>query len=111
MIKTVLTIIVILFAVLGLSEFLHSLRLACFSLGPKRKTATVIVLDEDRAVEQLSYVISQSCWFGPQYSECIIAVTDSLSEETLRDCREYTKTSNVILVPNEYISNVINAVF
>lgn len=110
MIKIILLVITIALAALGLTEFMYGMRASVWA--PKcSDCATVLLLKENDAINQLEYAIFKSRWFGSRYSSCIIALTDQISEETLKNCRELTEDTEVVLVPTKYFENVINAVF
>ena len=110
MIKIILIVITIALAALGLTEFMYGMRAG--AMAPEcSECATVLFLDEKEAVSQLEYAIFKARWFGSRYSSCIIALTDRISEETLKICRELTEDTEVVLVPVKYFENVINAVF
>ncbi|HCH28322.1 MAG TPA: hypothetical protein DEW35_02320 [Ruminococcaceae bacterium] len=110
MIKIILIVITIALAALGLTEFMYGLR-ACARAPECSDCATVLVLKDNEAEIQLEYAIFKSRWFGSRYSSCIIALTDRLSEETLKNCRALTEDTEVVLVPARYFENVINSLF
>ena len=110
MIKIILLVITIALAALGLTEFVYGMRICSWS--PKcSNAATVLLLKEDDAISQLECAIFKARWFGNRYSTCIIALTDELSESTLKQCALLTEDTEVVLVPVKYFKNVINAIF
>ncbi|MBO4467802.1 MAG: hypothetical protein J5766_00740 [Clostridia bacterium] len=109
MIKIILLVITIALASLGLTEFMYGMRICAWA--PKcSDSATVLLLRENDALNQLECAIFKARWFGSRYSSCIIALTDGISEETLKKCYALTEDTEVVLVPIKYFENVINAV-
>ncbi len=111
MIKAILFIMVFMLSALGLTEFIYSLKLSTLYKLDNDNIATVILLDEKTAVEQIKYAMFQFRWFGNRFSKRIIAVTDNLSDGTYEECRRLTADTEIVLVPNEFLPNVINSVF
>lgn len=111
MIKTILAVMLLIFAILGITEFIHNLKLSFLSKGLIKRNAIVVVLKEKSALEQLSFTYSQFRWHGPDYGDIIVGLTDNLSEDTINLCEEYAYKRRIALVPKEYLSNVVNSVF
>ncbi len=109
MIKTVLIIFLVIFAILGFAEFLHSINLRLFSV--KNPGGILVVLKEASAFEQLQFAYSQMCWYGSMYGDVIIAVIDDLSAETLEKCNNYARGRRIVLIPRECIENCVQNVF
>lgn len=109
MVKIILLLLVIGLASLGLTEFMYGLRAS--SMFPKADNVfSVVVLCEESATEQLDYLMFNRRWFGNSQTALTVAVTDNLSDETLKRCYEKTKDTDVVLVPCEYLKNVMNSV-
>lgn len=79
--KIVLMILCIVFAVFGLSEFLHIVKL--FFIFPKRKLWAHIVvnLQNETAEKQILYVCEQYKWHGKSFADFIVFNANSLNEE------------------------------
>lgn len=79
--KIVLMLLCIVFAVFGLSEFLHIVRL--FFIFPKRKLWAHIVvnLQNETAQKQILYVCEQYKWHGKSFADFIVFNGSALSEE------------------------------
>lgn len=107
---TILLIILTVFAVLGLTEFIHSFAYSLIYIE-NINTAMVVVLKEETALEQLKATNFEHKWFGNVYGRKIIAVYDKISEKELNSCKEYVLDKDIILVPIENFKNVIDAVF
>ncbi len=100
-----------LFCILGITEFIHGLKLKLLAVERSQNNANLIVLNDDTALGQLSFAYSQMRWSGNDFCNVIIAVTDNLSKETLELCRAYSKKRRIVLIPSEYLKNVLNCVF
>ncbi|MCQ2455545.1 MAG: hypothetical protein MJ090_05350 [Clostridia bacterium] len=107
---TILLIILFVFAIIGLTEFIHSLAYSLIS-SQLDKTAVVIKLCEKTATEQLQAVLFEHNWFGSSYAKRVIAVFDDLSQETLDLCNDLARETDIIIVPTESVKNVIKSVF
>ena len=86
------------FALLGVAELFHGIRL--YYLSPKKhaKTFSVIFLDYGHAEQQIKYSVEQLLWLGKSYADKIVAVIGSdLDGENLSACRETAKSHGVIL--------------
>ncbi len=107
---TILAVILSVFAIIGLTEFLHSLTVSFLS-ADECNSAMVIPICEETAVLRLKSVDFEHKWHGDKYADKIIAVYSELSPETLEICRKLTDNSNIILVPEECTSNVLDCIF
>ncbi|MBE6787679.1 MAG: hypothetical protein E7537_04965 [Ruminococcaceae bacterium] len=87
--KTVLIVMCFIFAVFGISEFLHAVKL--YFAFPKRKLWAHIVvnLQNDTAEKQISFVCEQYLWHGADYADFIVFNGNNLCEET------YERANNV----------------
>ncbi|MCQ2441241.1 MAG: hypothetical protein MJ076_05045 [Clostridia bacterium] len=97
MVKAVLIIITILFAVSGLCEFIHSLRLFFILPEKDRKSLCIIKLEPQKAVQQVKFVLEQSNWLGSLYAERIVAVCDGIDGAELEICRKMVEESEIML--------------
>ena len=97
MIKDILLVILFIFGISGLCEFIHSVRL--FFIMPKRKcnSSFMISLDKGYAVSELKFIIEQSRWLGDLYASRIFAFTDDIDGEELELCKIEAENSDVIL--------------
>ena len=108
---TILMVILSVFAILGITEFIHNLVFRVFSVEGDNNTASLVVLKEETAIEQMKLALFEYKWYGVSRTGKIIAVYDNLSFETLEIIKDFTRENDVILVPVEYVKNAINAVF
>ena len=95
-IKTILTVIGFILAVIGLCELIHATRLTFLSPKIKKKSISVIWLKPDSAMEQIGFAAEQLCWQGNDYADYTLAVTDLLTEEELDGCRPTANGRNII---------------
>lgn len=110
MIKAFLLVVLFVFAILGLTNFIYSVKMKILSPKKKADTYTVIFLERGMAAEQISYAVSQHIWFGEEFSKYIIACGDGLEEEEKEQCRKFTENYNVIFCSNCGFSSVLEAV-
>lgn len=108
---TILIVILSVFAILGITEFIHNLAFRMFSVDGSNNTASLIVLKEETAIDQMKLALFEYKWYGTSRVGKIIAVYDNLSFETLEIIKDFAREKDIILVPTEYVKNVINAVF
>lgn len=85
--KTVLILVCIVFAVFGLGEFLHILKL--FAIFPHRKlwAHLVVNLQNETAEKQTLYVCEQYIWHGENFADFIVLNADNLSRENYERCK------------------------
>ena len=84
--KVLLFVIVLVFSVLGLCEFLHLLK--CVLIFPKRqmKSTLVVMLKEETAIRQIIFAGEQYRWLGTKLAERVIVVAENISYDTLAEC-------------------------
>ena len=106
MIKAFLVTIGIIFAMAGLCELIYILRLLIASPKGIRNNYTVLMLRESFAEAQLRFCAAQLKWLGGSFAQTVIAVTDGISKEKLR---EYSAvfTDGFVFCPSEALGNVI----
>ncbi len=106
MVKTILLIVLLLFAVSGICEFIYMLRmLLCFP-GKKFDNYILVNLKSKYAVKQLNFLWQKIRWHGDTYAVGIIATTDSLDISEIFQCSKYAKNKEIILCKSEEISNI-----
>lgn len=89
--KTVVFLILIVFAVFGLSEFLHTVKL--FIIFPKRRLYShlVVNLQNSTAEKQIQYVCEQYVWHGASFADFIVPCAQNLDDNTRERCRQIAK--------------------
>lgn len=86
-IKYIAMAVVLLLAVLGLSELMHGINLRITAPRRRAVTYSVVFLTDEDAEQQLSFAVEQQRWLGRAYSDYIIAVNNGLSEKSDKACR------------------------
>ncbi|MBP3706341.1 MAG: hypothetical protein J6J13_03715 [Clostridia bacterium] len=109
MIKGALIVILILLSISGICDIVHTIRMWIFA--PKRpyNNICVIFLRENQANSQLRFIREQYRWYGNDFAEHIIAVTDDLSEEENNQCKNQFDNSEIIFSTNKAIPNIMRS--
>lgn len=86
--KTLFCVVILFFAVFGLSEFLHILKLHL--IFPKRKMCShlVINLQNNTAEQQLLFACEQLNWHRGAFADFIVPYCDNLDNATYLRCKE-----------------------
>ena len=93
MLKYILIALCLIFALFGLSEFLHLLKLKFIS-GNKAATYSLLLLSDNMPDRQIAYAGEQRLWHGNAYADHIIAVNAGISDKDDRLCRDTAVGSN-----------------
>lgn len=104
MVKTLLLLLLLIFVVAGICEFIYIVKLLLHFPGKRFKTYTFITLESGFAVRQLDFVWQKIRWQGEGYSNGIIAVSDGLDINETLSCANYIKNKNIILCTKQDIS-------
>jgi len=102
---------VLIFAVLGLTDFIHFIVRKMLIERKETKNAKIVILKENTATCTLRFYLFENNWYGKTYSDKIIAITDGLSNETIDKCFETVAGSGIILIPKELLCDVLSTVF
>ena len=96
MIEIIAFFIILVFAVFGLCETVHLIKLKF--IFPKRKmnSKLVIILDDETAEKQLIFAGEQYLWLGDKFADSIYADNSKLSFETYLRCKEIARKYNII---------------
>lgn len=97
MVKTFLLLLVIFFAVLGISESICFVKILQYFPGKRFKTYTVVTLKSGYALRQLEFIWRKICWYGEGYSNGIIAIIDHIDEQEIAMCNNYIKNKNIVI--------------
>lgn len=97
-IKGILTALTVVFAILGISETIHTVRLICFSPHKKSGAYSVLILNPQRCVEQILFAKEQLSWLGNDFADCVFAVTDAISDEQAEECRSASHGADIVLL-------------
>ncbi len=108
MVKTVLLILLLIFAVSGLCEFIYIVKMMFYFPGKRVKTYTFVQLESGYALRQLEYLWQKIRWNGDSYSNGIIAINENLETKEIISCAEYIKGKNIILCSKKQITEYID---
>lgn len=108
MIEAIFLTVAVIFTVLGICDFIHTVR--SFFLFPKIKTESfcVLFLKDGYAQNQLRYFAAKLRWYGNGYCDRIIAVTDELCDTEIALCERYCYCSDICLCRLEEIDDKLN---
>ncbi len=107
MVKGILTVLIILFAVSGLCEFIHSVRLFLILPEKERSSICIIRLEQGKSVQQLRFVLHQSHWLGSLYADKVIAISDGIEDEELDMCKSTVEYSDIVLCSNDELEYIV----
>lgn len=89
--------ILFIFAIFGLSEFLHVIKLKVFRPKEKMCWHIVINLQNPIAERQMMFAFEQLKWHGRDFADFIIFNCDDLNSDTYVRCNEIANKYNVNL--------------
>ena len=95
--KVTLLLMLLIFAMLGLAEFLHGIRLRLRAPKTRAATYSVLVLGGTCPEQQLAYAVEQHRWLGCAYADRIVALDDALTAEQRSRCSRLAGCEQVIL--------------
>lgn len=110
MIKAVLIIILSLLTIFGICETIHAF--CMLFLTPKKpvKNYLLLYLSNDKAYSQLKFAIEQFHWYGNNYAERIVAITDDVDEYQLDICRSFLNNNSVIFCESSVLHSIIKEI-
>ena len=108
MVKTILLLLLIVFSVTGICEFVYIIRMFFFLPKKRFDSYAFVVLEKECAVKQITFLWQKIRWNGDSFAHGIIAVTDNLDTKEIMLCREYIKNKNNCLCSLNGISKDIN---
>lgn len=97
MVKSLLLLFLIVFAVAGVCEFIYILRLFFYFPNTRVQNYSLIVLKKGYAVKQLNYIWQKIRWHGEEFAMGIIAITDGIETKEFLDCRKFINGKNIML--------------
>ncbi len=97
MIKSILLMLLIVFAVMGLCEFICGLRIAFFYPGRRFKSYSILYLSEGLAVQELRYIWEKYRCHGEEYSHGILAISDGLDDKEIISCYDFAADKKIII--------------
>lgn len=92
--KVLLFVVILVFSVLGLCEFLHFLK--CILIFPKRRmhSTLVVMLREETAISQITFAGEQYKWLGTKLADRVIIVAENLKQDTFSECESLAARYN-----------------
>ena len=99
----------VVFAICGLCELIHTIRLVTLGNSKNACMLSVAFLKPDSAVSQLSLAAEQRNWLGEDFARYIIGVTDAIGDEELSECRAVADEKGIILCDKEQLSRVASS--
>ena len=109
-IKGILIVFEFIFAILGLCELIHGIRLILFSSAKKNNVYSVVFLSPERAVGQIGFLSEQLCWLGSDFADYAIALTDLLDESELSDALSAAEGKNITFCKTEELTQKIKEI-
>ena len=107
MIEAVLLTFAVVFASLGICDFLHTIKTVFLFPGIKTNSFCIVFLKPEYAVCQLRFFAAKLRWYGGEYADGVIAVTDKLSQSELASCERCCYGANIRLCRFSDIKKVI----
>jgi len=95
--EAILIAIGVILAVFGLSELLHTIRLAFIFKEKKSKLLSIVFLKPGSAMSQLCFAAEQHNWLGGDFADYVLAVTDNISDDELSECKELAQKRGLVL--------------
>ncbi len=97
MVKFLLLIFLLLFAVSGICELIYFLKMLFYYPSLRIHNYSLVVLKSGNAVRQLNYIWQKLKWYGEDFSRGIIAVVDNLDISEISSCNEFADEKNIVL--------------
>lgn len=97
MIKAVFLSIAVVFASLGICDFIHTIKTAFLFPKVKVNSYSVLFLKSGHAVSQLRFFAAKLRWYGSEYCDRIIALTDDLDDIEAASCERFCYGSGICL--------------
>lgn len=109
MIKAIILTLSVVFAVLGLCDFIHTVKSVMLYSGVKTDNYSVLFLKSGYAISQLRYCSYKLRWYGSEFCDRVIAVKDDLTDTELAECEQFCYLSRIYLCNFSEIEAVINS--
>ena len=99
MVEIFLKLLVLVPAVLGVSEIIHLIKTAIHSPSKRPKNYWVVMLEKGSAEQQLKYAVLKYAWQNNDYKNLVI-ITNDVSGEELENCKELAQKYGIELNKN-----------
>lgn len=96
MIKYILTAICLCLSMLGLAEFLHTLKIRLLSSGKRGFMCAVLFLRPGFPERQLAFAAEQRLWHGNRFADTVIAVNGGLSAVESAEAQATAKKYGIV---------------
>lgn len=96
--KLFLLFVVLVFAIFGLGEFLHNLKLMLIFPKRKMQSSMVVILNEKTALQQIQFVGEQYKWLGTKFADRVIVVCENFSADLVEECKNISNKYDIKLV-------------
>ncbi|MBR5473345.1 MAG: hypothetical protein IKU82_05090, partial [Clostridia bacterium] len=100
---TILFVFLLVFAVLGITEFIYILSMMFYYPKTRTTSYAFIVLKNQYALKQLEFLWQKIKWQGDAFSVGIIAITDNIQQNELNKCFEFIVDKNIMLCTSSEI--------
>ena len=110
MIEAILLTVAVVFAALGICDFLHILKTLFLFPGIKTENYSLVFLKRGYAICQLRFFAAKLRWYGDEYANGIIAVTDELSQSESALCERCCYGANIRLCSFNDLNNIIGEI-
>ena len=107
MVKLLLLLFLIIFAVAGVCDFIYILRMLFFCPFVRVQNYLFIVLKKGNALKQLNYMWQKIKWYGDEMAIGIIAIIDDIENDELIDCNKFVDKKNIVLCNNDSLSEIV----
>ncbi|MDO4607700.1 MAG: hypothetical protein Q4B40_00725 [Clostridia bacterium] len=105
MVKTLLLIFLVLFAVSGICELIYFLKMMFYYPNLRVHNYSLIILKSGNAVRQLNFVWQKLRWYGEDFSKGIIAVVDNLDTAEILNCTGFANDKKIVLCTASLLMN------
>ena len=99
----ILMLLVFLFTVAGICEFVYILRMVFFHPNIRVKHYSLVVLKSGYAIKQLNYIWQKIKWHGDSFALGIIAIIDDIDQNEFSACENFIKEKNILLCNSVFV--------
>lgn len=92
---------------LGLAEFLHTVKIKLLNVGRRGLMYSVIFLRPNLPERQIAFAAEQRLWLGGSFADAVVAVSDGLSAESETACRAVAEKYGIVLCSTRELAEVL----
>lgn len=107
MVKSILFVLLIILAVMGICELIYLFRMLFYFPGQRVNGYFVIVLKSGCAVNQLNFIWQKMKWHGDNFANAVIAIVDNLDMSEKLICSKFIIEKNIFLCNMSSVSQCI----